>query len=211
MSVLSGSGPAEAPSGGFRGSPSALPISSEATAPSAVGRGGVTTTGETGTGPQSPALAHLVRPRPSPRWAPSVHPSCLWRPWGATAAGGTSVSTRGDDTFPGVPAAPHDPLSSKGQGSLFPSLSARKVCGLSDWECPPGAGGGSLLPGGPGHPLASPITLCPPGPPPSPGSDTLTHLGQPSPQVTSIKPWEKWGPVTPALSHTSTPGSHQDP
>lgn len=110
MPVLSSSGPAEAPSGGFRGSPSALPISSEAMTPSSVGRGSVTTTGEIGTDPQNSALAYLVRLHPSPRWAPSVRPSCLRRSWGATAVGGTSVSTRDDDTFPSTRAASHDPL-----------------------------------------------------------------------------------------------------
>lgn len=187
MPVLSGSGPAEAPSGGFRGSPSALPISSEAMTPSAAGTAGVTTTGERGTGPQSPTLAHLARLRPSPRWAPSVRPSCLRRSWGATAVGGTPVSTRDGGTSPGTLAASLYPRDRAASSHCSPQGNLEALglgMSLRNWGWIPAPHGSRRPPGLPHHPLPTRSS-------PSPASDTLTYLGQPNPQVTSIKPWGK--------------------
>lgn len=108
VSVLSGSGPAVAPSGGFRGSPSELPISSEDAAASAVGKAAISTGREghpdpTGLGGRAPGpppsilpRAHLARPRPCPRCAVSVHPFCLLRPSGeARGCQGTKAMSWG--------------------------------------------------------------------------------------------------------------------
>lgn len=126
VSVLSGSGPAVAPSGGFRGSPSELPISSEDAAASAVGKAAISTGREghpdpTGLGGRAPGpppsilpRAHLARPRPCPRCAVSVHPFCLLRPSGeARGCQGTKAMSWGGLGGVTEPSCPPPPRGHK--------------------------------------------------------------------------------------------------
>lgn len=172
MSVLCGSSPTEAPSGGFRGSPSVLPISSEVTAPSAAGEQPSAPAGWWG-GQGHPAPWGRRKHRQPP---PAQHPalpspgtSVSFSSLGGfcssilppASLGGARGCRKGREIHQCGNKGPFpNPLTHKGQDSppskVWEGVSAKRPCAPPGTHCtlqvPPKSGGGqhSDAPGQPG-------------------------------------------------------------